>query len=81
MVKKLAKLGLLTSVSGIAIGSLPSSAITQNVGAGFETFSTSFPIIGKLKGTELVLKQTGRLIKTARSLKPPRKKSKKFKLT
>jgi len=60
---------LTTSVGQLAIGSLPSSTITQNVGAGLETFSTAFVPLGRLKGTELIIRQAGSLVKTTKKLK------------
>ncbi len=81
MVKKdkgLIELGLLTGVSGFAVGALPSNAdttpIKQNVTHGISRFSRVFPTAFALKRTEMVVKTSGKLVKTTNRLDKPKKK-------
>jgi len=74
----LLSLGLASGVGATAISSLPvtpeSAAIRTSMTGGLSKLSTAFPPAFKLAGTGIVLKQTGRLIKTTRKLSKKKKR-------
>ena len=60
--KKLIGMGLKTYASGMIVGAMPTmgnsnvASIQGNVLGGMSNFSSSFPTVGKLAGTAVVMK-------------------------